>query len=57
MSWRRLVERPEKRCRRVGRSFASAQGRHLLILEGGAFAVKGAPSYGRAMPCFTLSSR
>ncbi len=40
MSRGRLVERPEKRRGLVGRSFASAQGGHLLILKGGAFAVK-----------------
>src|SRR5439155_15271527 len=38
MSRGRLVERPEKRRGLVGSSFASAQGGHLLILEGGAFA-------------------
>jgi hypothetical protein len=47
MSRSRLVERPEKGCGLVGRPLASAQRVYLLILEGSAFAVKGALSNGR----------
>src|SRR5712691_245399 len=56
----RLVERPEKRRGLVGSSLASAQGGHLLILKGGAFAVKSTLPYGsNALPqaLFTIQPK